>query len=74
MAQDQSYRVVYHDGDDGWLVGEVPELPGCLSQGRSLDELLDNLRDAVSACVAVRRELGLPDRVAIHEASVVVAA
>lgn len=74
MLVNQTYRVIYHPGEDGWLVGEVPELPGCVSQGRTVDELLANLRDAVAGCVAVRRELGLPERVPIQETSIIVAA
>ena len=33
--------------DDGWYVGQLEELPEVLSQGRTMEELMDNLRDAM---------------------------
>lgn len=35
--------------DDGWYVGRVLERPGVTTQGRTLDELVDMLRDAIGA-------------------------
>ncbi len=32
--------------DDGWLVGKIKEIPGVFSQGETLDELQENIRDA----------------------------
>ncbi len=32
--------------DDGWYIGRLKEVPGVFSQGESLDELEDNIRDA----------------------------
>ncbi len=32
--------------DDGWLVGKIKEIPGVFSQGETLDELKENIRDA----------------------------
>ena len=32
--------------DDGWYVGKLQEVPGVFSQGETLDELEDNIRDA----------------------------
>lgn len=74
MSTEQPYRVIYYPGEDGWIVGEVPELPGCVSQGKTLEELLDNVRDAIAGCVAVRRELGMTERVPVGEAQVTVPA
>jgi predicted RNase H-like HicB family nuclease len=74
MSDQQPYRVYYYTDEDGWIVGEVPELPGCMSQGRTLDELLENIRDAIAGCVAVRRELGMPERVPFQDVTVSVAA
>jgi predicted RNase H-like HicB family nuclease len=34
---------------DGWIVAEVPELPGCISQGRTEAEFLANIREAIAA-------------------------
>jgi predicted RNase H-like HicB family nuclease len=40
--------VVERDADTGWLVGHIPGWPGAHSQGASVDELLDNLREVVA--------------------------
>jgi len=37
--------------EDGMYVGEVPQLPACYSQGRTLDELLDNIREVIVLCL-----------------------
>jgi predicted RNase H-like HicB family nuclease len=74
MINEHPYRVIYYPGEDGWIVGEVPELPGCISQGKTLEELLENIRDAIVGCVAVRRDLGMPERLDVGETQVFVAA
>ena len=42
--------------DDGWYVGRLKEVPGVFSQGETLDELEDNIRDAYQAMTADCRE------------------
>ena len=45
--------VVERDPESGWLVGEVVELPGCYSQAPDLPSLEANMREAISAYLAV---------------------
>jgi len=52
--------VLLYPGEDGWIVAEVPSLPGCVSQGHSRDEALQNIRDAIEAYVEALEEDGLP--------------
>jgi len=42
------YRVIVEQDDDGVFVAEVPSLPGCISQGKTYNEALENIKDAVS--------------------------
>lgn len=42
-----TYSVVIERDEEGWLVGSVPELPGCHTQARSQDELLQRIREAI---------------------------
>jgi predicted RNase H-like HicB family nuclease len=42
--------VIERDGD-GWYVATVPELPGCHTQARSLDTLMERVREAIDACL-----------------------
>ena len=43
------YRVVMEQDEDGMYVAEVPALPGCISQGRSRAEAVENIREAIAA-------------------------
>ena len=57
-------------GEDGYVVAEVPSLPGCISQGKSREEALENVREPISLHVEVLRERGEPvpeDRVEMVE-------
>jgi predicted RNase H-like HicB family nuclease len=51
------------DEDGVWIV-ECPSIPGCVSQGHTKAEALENIKDAISACLQVRAERGLPLTVA----------
>jgi predicted RNase H-like HicB family nuclease len=41
------YRVLLQPDEDGQFVAEVPALPGCISQGKSRDEALRNVKEAI---------------------------
>ena len=51
-------RVLLSPDDDGYIVAEVPSLPGCVSQGKTRDEVLANIREAISLHEDVLRERG----------------
>ncbi len=42
------YRVLIEQDEDGLYVAEVPALPGCISQGQTRGEALENVREAVA--------------------------
>jgi predicted RNase H-like HicB family nuclease len=46
--------------EDGMWVVECPSIPGCVSQGKTKDEALINIEEAISLCLEVRAEKGLP--------------
>ena len=50
------FKVLISDGEDGWLVVECPSLPGCVSQGRTVEEALENIKDAIQGCLDVLGE------------------
>jgi Uncharacterized conserved protein len=59
-----------YPGEDGYVVAEVPSLPGCVSQGKTRDEAVANVREAIFLCEEVLRERGEPvpeDQVEIVE-------
>ena len=51
-------RVLLYPGEDGFIVAEVPSLPGCISQGKTRDEALANVREAISLHEEVLLERG----------------
>ena len=46
------YRVVIEPDEDGVFVAECPALPGCISQGKTRAEALDNVKDAITGYLA----------------------
>ena len=46
--------------EDGVWIAECPSVPGCVSQGATEDEALANVKEALEACLSVRKELGMP--------------
>jgi predicted RNase H-like HicB family nuclease len=48
-----TYTVVVHEDSEGGFWGEVPALPGCYSQGETIDELKGNIREAIVGVLEV---------------------
>jgi predicted RNase H-like HicB family nuclease len=46
--QQTVYKAVVHAEEDGGYWAEVPDLPGCLTQGDTLDEVYHNLTEAIA--------------------------
>jgi len=59
--------------ETGMVVAECPAIPGCVSQGRSEEEALTNIKEAIVGCLEVRAEQGLPLTVRTVEVDVAVA-
>lgn len=64
-------QVTIDRDEDGVFVVECPAIPGCVSQGRTEGEALQNIRDAIRECLAVRAERGMPLTVPTIEVEVV---
>ena len=47
----QGFYLVIERDESGLYVGEVPQLSACYSQGRTIDELLNNMREVVALCL-----------------------
>ena len=54
----QNYAAVIHEDPEGGFWAEVPALPGCYSQGETVDELKHNIREAIAGVLEVLREEG----------------
>jgi predicted RNase H-like HicB family nuclease len=51
----REFSVVIEKDADGWFLASVPELNGCYTQARSLDELMARITEAVQLCLEVGR-------------------
>ena len=54
----RKYAVVIHEDPEGGFWAEVPALPGCYSQGETVDALKHNIREAIAGVLEVLREQG----------------
>jgi predicted RNase H-like HicB family nuclease len=46
-------KVVVHEAEEGGFWAEVPAIPGCATEGETMDELLRNLHEAIEGCLSV---------------------
>jgi predicted RNase H-like HicB family nuclease len=46
-------KAIIHEAEEGGFWAEVPSIPGCATQGETMEELLSNLHEAVEACLSV---------------------
>lgn len=53
-------QVVLYPGEDGYWVAECPSLPGCVTQGKTKEEVITNMKEAIQGYVAALEEDGLP--------------
>jgi len=46
-------KAIVHEAEEGGFWAEVPAIPGCATQGETMDELMRNLHEAIAGCLAV---------------------
>ncbi len=54
------FNITIERDEDGVWITECPAIPGCVSQGETKDEAIENIKDAIKICLEVRAEKGLP--------------
>lgn len=62
--------ITLYQDEDGVYIAECPSIPGCVSQGATEEEALENAKLAAKECLEVREEKGLPLTVSTHEVEV----
>ena len=67
------YRVLIEQDEDGVYVAEVPALPGCISQGKTRSEAIDNIKEAITGYLESLQSHGEPVPPSITEEVVEVA-
>jgi predicted RNase H-like HicB family nuclease len=63
-------KVLIYEAEEGGYWAKVPAIPGCVSQGETLEDVKANILDALEGCLAVREEMGLEDAPAVEEMEV----
>jgi predicted RNase H-like HicB family nuclease len=53
----EKYQVLVEEGLDGFFIAEVPQLPGCYSQGKTVEELMENIKEAIEVYLDTQKEL-----------------
>jgi len=56
-------QVIVYSGEDGFWVAECPSLPGCVSQGKTREEAISNIKEAINGYIAALEE----DHLAVPE-------
>ncbi len=66
----REFYVVVEKDEDGFYVGEVPHLRACYSQGRTLDELMKNIKEVIQLCLEEEDIAEVPEFVGIHKVEI----
>lgn len=53
-------QIIIYPGEDGYWVAECPTLTGCISQGKTKQEAIVNIKEAIDLYIEVLQEKGLP--------------
>ena len=64
------FHIILFQDEDGMFITECPAIPGCISQGKTEDEAMTNIQEAIKECLEVRAEKGMPLTVPIREIEV----
>ncbi len=49
----RKFHVVIQRDEDRMYIGKVPELKGCMSQGKTIQELMKNMKEAIELCLDI---------------------
>ena len=63
-------KVFIYQAEEGGYWAKVPAIPGCVSQGETLEEVKANILDALEGCLEVREEMALQEDEAFEELNV----
>jgi predicted RNase H-like HicB family nuclease len=64
-------KTIIHEAEEGGYWAEVPAIPGCATQGDTIEELISNLYEAVEACLSVDvKDVELSDKDRVMEIAV----
>ncbi len=65
-----NFTVIIEKDEDGYYVGSVPSLRGCHTQGKTIDELLRNIKEAIELCLEEEKEVPEEEFIGIQQVQV----
>ena len=65
-----NFTVVIEKDEDGMFVGSVPAIKGCNTQGKTVDELLKNIKEAILLCLEVIKDTPREDFLGIQQVQI----
>jgi len=51
-----NFPVIIEQSDDGWYVALVPDIPGCYTQGKTIDQTIERIKEAIEVCIEGDKE------------------
>lgn len=73
VAKSQKFFVTLEQDEDGWFVAKCPGLPGCVSQGKTREEAIANIREAIEGSLETRAANSIPSNIETIEIEILVA-
>lgn len=67
IPSQQEFYVIIERDEDGYYVGEVPQLEACYSQGETIDELMKNMKEVIELCIEEKSEKSRTEFVGIQK-------
>jgi len=55
-----NFTVLIEQDEDGWFVAKVPDLQGCATQGKTVKQALERIKEAIHACIEAEKETPVP--------------
>ncbi len=72
MSKLQKFFVTIEQDEDGWFVAKCPSLPGCVSQGKTREEAIANIREAIEGSLETRAANSIPSNIETIEVEILV--
>jgi predicted RNase H-like HicB family nuclease len=63
----REFYVIIERDEDGYYVGEVPQLQACYSQGETIDVLMANIKEVIELCLETENDENIPEFIGIQK-------
>ena len=67
IMKNKEFYVVIERDEDGMYIGEVPQLKACYSQGETVDELMQNIKEVIEMCLEELEEESITEFIGVQK-------